>query len=189
MKNTINKISSINKSIFSFGSNADSYSTGAYIYNQGSVNTPFFHSAKIKQIHNSISDEGIKRSHLNKKFIKYYTDFKEQFEKHIESFSEIEFEFAQEEMTKSLNFLLTFDPDKMSLELTFDCCIYYTFLKGNYTVYISHFLDLEEYDYEEITFAVFNNDDKLPSFAGDFESFKIAFSNLMVYKPELEFHY
>lgn len=65
----------------------------------------------------------------------------------------------------------------MSLELTYEGDIFYTIIKDDLTLYITHFSDIEEED--EIAVVIFKSDEKLPSYAGDFDFFKMKLNELL----------
>ena len=86
-------------------------------------------------------------------------------------------------LRKSINDLLRIDPDVITLELTYEGSIFFTIKKGNYTVFIQHFIDphsLEDGD-DEAFLTIFDGKEKLPSFSGQINDviFQLHQSNLL----------
>lgn len=72
--------------------------------------------------------------------------------------------------------MLKFKPDAFSIELTHENEIFYTIKKGEYTFFVSNFLNKEDRDKEdEAAISIFKNKKQLPSL---FSSLDNVFNHL-----------
>lgn len=116
---------------------------------------------------------------INKKFVRYESSFLAQFKSLSEFYSDISYDSAKSILASSLSYLLELKPELLKLELTTDRAIFYTFKKNDYSLYIQHFLDVDDDEDDEVTLTVFEKDSKLPSFAGNLNSMKFEISKLL----------
>lgn len=72
----------------------------------------------------------------------------------------------QEKMKLSADAILNYLPDKISLELTHDGSIFYTFFKDDVTIYFEHFLIDEFDDSDESIISVFKGEENILNFGG-----------------------
>ncbi len=102
----------------------------------------------------------------NRQFIKLEQSFDQQLANLQEVFGEqIEY-VLHEKMKLSADAILNCSPDKISLQLTREGGIFYTFLKGDTTVYFEHFLIDEYDDSDEAIVSVFKGAENVINYAG-----------------------
>lgn len=141
-------------------------STGPGFYCMGEYRNPFLNSSSFacKSAFNlrnqtSWSDES------DKEFLKFESVFLQQVDKSKLQFlaplTEIKFRFSL-----ALSEILKLDPDTLTLELTSERSIYYTFIKRDYSIFIQHYIDSIDLDDDEIILTAFKGTNKLPSYAG-----------------------
>lgn len=121
-----------------------------------------------RRVRNENAFEGTKLdiNNCDKKFINLKKAFKVQFESLKEFYHDLDFNDADMKSTQSLGSLLEMNPDIISMELTHDQSIFYTFKKFDYTFFIQHFIYDIELDEDEATLTIFKGDLKQPSFGG-----------------------
>jgi len=122
----------------------------------------------------------------NKKFITYFISFKAQFKKLQQHFGEIDINEAKLKFANSLSSILFLNPDLLSMELMYDKSIFYTIRKGTYTIFLQHNIDVNDED-DEAILSIFQNDKKLPSYAGPLKSVMNEFSNIIAQSIEYKF--
>jgi len=109
----------------------------------------------------------IKRNHSIKElFSRIRNSFEEQFQKLSEHFKDLDKNEVKNKLDLSLIGLLLINPDVISMELTWEKSLFYTLKKDRYTFFIQYFLDEIESEDDEAIMTVFENDNKLPSYAG-----------------------
>lgn len=150
---------------------------GALKFPDGNLDD-FFHSKYIiYKYTNYQTTVNIEKNSTVKQVIKYKDIFLSELNRLSHYYADIDKKRANNFLSKSLNFLLDLNPDQFTLELTTDKSIFYTFKKDDFTFFISHFLDVLDEDDDEIAYALFKNNTKEPSYAGDFETFQSEFRN------------
>ena len=145
-------------------------STGPTIYCLGETENPFLNSGSFvcRSAFNMRGETtGINNS--DKDYIKFETQFIKQFEKLSEFFKDVTFEEIKEEFSMSLSEILKLKPEILTMELTSERSVYYTFIKNDYSVFIQHYLNVLDPDDDEAILTAFKNDSKLPSFAGSLD--------------------
>lgn len=102
----------------------------------------------------------------NRQFIKLKQSFDNQFKSRKELFNDYPKSSLYEKFKYSVEPILNFFPDKITLQLTDDLSIFYTLLKGSLTIYFEHYIT-EDYGYsDEVIVSIFKNDLNVINFAG-----------------------
>lgn len=145
-------------------------STGPIVYCMGEKENPFLNSDSFicKSAFN-IRDETREISNSDKDYIKFETLFIKQYEKLSEYYKDINFVEIKEEFSMSLSEILKFNPDVLTMELTTERSVYYTFIKNDHSIFIQHYLNVTDSDDDEAILTAFKGDSKLPSFAGSLD--------------------
>ncbi len=75
----------------------------------------------------------------------------------------------REKMKISADAILKFSPEKISLELTSEGSIFYKMIKGEFKIFIEHYL-IDEYDgKDEALMTIFHHDTNILSYAGELD--------------------
>jgi hypothetical protein len=101
-----------------------------------------------------------------RQFIQLERSFLQQLEKFPELFDGLNRYLLQEKMKLSADSILNCMPDKISLEVTLDGSIFYTFLKDDLNVYFEHYLIDEFDDSDESIISIFKGDENILNFGG-----------------------
>lgn len=104
-----------------------------------------------------------------KQICEYNIDIEKQYEKLSEYYKDISFVEIKKEFSKSLLKILKFNPDVLTMELTTERSVFYTFIKNNHSIFIQHYLDITNANDDEAILTAFGGDSKLPSFAGSLD--------------------
>ncbi|MBC7388709.1 MAG: hypothetical protein H7329_05835 [Opitutaceae bacterium] len=102
----------------------------------------------------------------DKEFVRINREFKIQFSEKSELFPGLNFQDAHEKMKTSLSEVLNFSPEKISLQLTHEGSLFYTFLKDGAKFYIQHYLTTADNE-DEAFLNIFYSDQKNENFAGE----------------------
>lgn len=97
---------------------------------------------------------------LDQAFRKLLKDYSEAFE------GKTNYELT-ELMKLSADALLKILPDKVSLQLTEEGCIFYTVLKNNITIFFSHYLISDLNDLDESVITIYEGENNLLNYAGE----------------------
>lgn len=142
-------------------------STGPTVYCVGDNENPFLNSLSfIYRSSFNLPNTTREISSSDKDFIKFEARFIAQYQKLEEHYGKSDFALVKRNFSESLSELLKLKPDTLSLELTPDKSVYFTLLKGKYSVFIQHYLDVSDSDDDEAILSAFRENEKLPSFAG-----------------------
>ena len=76
---------------------------------------------------------------------------------------------------ETASFLLDLNPDKISIEYTYENSIVFSFIKKEEIIFFERYLDEDE---EEVIFSHYKKDEKQPSFAGSFDDAKMVLSKM-----------
>src|SRR6185312_5030517 len=103
---------------------------------------------------------------INRRFIKLDRSFKKQLVEQIHIFGNYPEYLLHERMKISAELLLSCLPDAISLQITDDKSIFYTWKKYDITIYLDHYL-IDEFDgRDEAILSIYKDDDKIADFAG-----------------------
>lgn len=102
----------------------------------------------------------------NRQFIKLQQSFDQQLKLKEELFSDYPKYILKEKFKYSVEPILNFSPDKVTLQLTDDLSIFYTILKGDFTVYFEHFITEDYGSSDEVIVSIFKDDLNIINFAG-----------------------
>lgn len=104
----------------------------------------------------------------NRQFIHLEESFEKQLHQFEYVFQDQNIYSLNEKMRLSTEAILNYFPDKVSLELTNEGSIFYTFLKNDFIVYFQHFL-IDEFDgNDEVLISIFKGAKSIINFAGSF---------------------
>lgn len=115
---------------------------------------------------NSITNQDILGSKLNDQFIKFKKLFYKQLDLLEEKYDSDFIDLASSKFDSTLNMLIEMHPDTLSIEVTYDHSVYFTFKKYDFKFYLQHFLNDIGIGEDEAILTVFKGTKKLPSFAG-----------------------
>ncbi len=101
----------------------------------------------------------------NRQFIKLVQSFKQELKKFSEVFQGNKY-ILDEKMKVSAGAILNYSPDKVSLQLTDEGSIFYTFLRGEITVYFQHFIIDDCNNCDETILSIFKGNENLLNYAG-----------------------
>lgn len=102
----------------------------------------------------------------NRQFIRLEQSFQQQLDLLSNIFEGQKSYILKEKMKISVDVILNCSPDKISLQLTEEGSIFYTFLKDGSTVYFQHYLIDEYDDSDEAIVSIFKGDENIVNFAG-----------------------
>lgn len=105
----------------------------------------------------------------NNKFIDLFTEFNNQYKILTDLYSGFSYLEIERIFSKTCSKLLELNPDKISVELTYNQSIVFTFKKDSYTFFFERFIDDSNQEKDEVIFSFYKDAKKLPSFAGSFE--------------------
>lgn len=94
----------------------------------------------------------------NRQFIKLQQSFDHQLKLREELFSDYPKYMLREKFKYSVEPILNFFPDKVTLQLTDDLSIFYTILKGYFTIYFEHYITEDYGCSDEVIVSVFKKD-------------------------------
>jgi hypothetical protein len=148
----------------------DILSTGPTVYCMGDKENPFLNSGSFmcKSAFN-MRGETRKMSSSDKDFIKFESLLINQYKNLSEYYKGTSLEEIKKEFSVSLSELLKFKPDVLTMELTSEKSVYYTFIKKDYSIFIQHYLDIKDPDDDVAILTAFKANTKLPSFAGNLD--------------------
>lgn len=102
----------------------------------------------------------------NRQFIKLEQSFDQQLEQFGNVFVGQNKYILKEKMKYSAEAILNCSPDKISLQITPEASVFYTFLRNGLAIYFQHYL-IEEYDgSDEAIISIFKGDENIINFAG-----------------------
>jgi hypothetical protein len=153
-------------------------STGPVVYCMGEMGNPFLNSGSFVCKSAFNMKQGTTNS-SDKDFIKFESQFIKQYQKLSEYYTEGNFEKYKQKFSVSLSEILKFKPDVLTMELTTEGSVYYTFIKNDYSIFIQHYLDIIDLEDDEAILTAFNNDTKLPSFAGSLDETLIELKDII----------
>lgn len=91
-----------------------------------------------------------------KLFVKYFQKFDKEYNQNIDNLKKYSAEWVRKKFVSSLSYLLTLDPDALSIEISEDATLFYTIKKNNFTFYIDQYIDSEDNVDEEFVLTIFN---------------------------------
>lgn len=155
-------------------------STGPTVYCMGEEKNEFLNSNSFicKSAFN-LKNETRGIGNTDKDYIKFETLFIKQFEKLSEYYKDVDFEDIMVEFSLSLSEILKLNPDVITMELTAEKSVYYTFLKDDYSIFIQHYLNISDTEDDEAILTAFKGDLKLPSFAGNLDETLIELKEII----------
>ena len=118
---------------------------------------------------NTFSEENVlpqNSFNSNRQFIKLEQSFHQQLDLLSNIFVGQKRYILEEKMKTSVDVILNCSPDKISLQLTHEGSIFYTFLKDESTVYFQHYLIEEFDDSDEAIISIFKGDENILNFGG-----------------------
>jgi hypothetical protein len=80
----------------------------------------------------------------DREFISLETSFTEQCKRYPEVYPLEKLPYFKQKMAVSLSSLLSLHPDKISMQVTYESSIFYTLIKGRLTVYLQHYLEVDD---------------------------------------------
>jgi len=133
----------------------------------GSVNPPIAWEQNTGESGNSYAEETPQNSfNTNRQFIKLQQSFDLQLEQFENLFQDQNKYALKEKMKYSAEAILNCSPDRISLQITDEGSIFYTFLKNGSTIYFQHYL-IDEYDgSDEAIISIFRGEENTINFAG-----------------------
>lgn len=144
-----------------------SYSTGSTLFNICELKESFFNSKVGEELCNpSLTNIGTHHNETNKMFIKLNKILSEQFINISEYYNNISLSEIKSISSTIINKLISLSPDALSLELTNEESIFYTFKRDAYSFYIQHYFETED-DGFNATLVTFKGDNKIDSINGD----------------------
>lgn len=145
-------------------------STGPIVYCMGETGNPFLNSDSfICKSSFNMRRETREVSNSDKDYIKFETLFIEQYKRLEGFYGDNNFEEIKAKFSMSLSEILKLKPEILTMELTSEQSVYFTFIKDNHSIFIQHFLAINDPDDDEAILTAFKGDLKLPSFAGDLD--------------------
>lgn len=102
----------------------------------------------------------------NRQFIKLEQSFDQKLQQYKEVFAGQNDYVLKEKMKVSADAILNCSPDKISLQITNEGGVFYTFLKGDAAIYFQHFLIDEYDDSDEAIVSIFKGDQNIINYAG-----------------------
>ena len=102
----------------------------------------------------------------NKEFVRISREFIVQFPGKSEWFHDLSLNDAHQKMKNSLSEILNLNPEKISLQLTHEGSLFYTFLKDGAKFYMQHYLTTDK-DEDEAFLNIFYSEEKNENFAGE----------------------
>lgn len=102
----------------------------------------------------------------DKEFVRINHEFKTQFKAKSEYFLGLSLNDVNRKMKTSLSELLYFSPEKISLQLTNEGSLFYTFLKDGAKFYLQHYLNTANNE-DEAFLNIFYSDENNENFAGE----------------------
>jgi hypothetical protein len=112
----------------------------------------------------------------NRQYIKLEQSFKQQLDS-FKIFSDQNQYLLKEKMKLSAEAILNYSPDKISLQLTYEGSIFYTFIKGNTVIYFQHFLIDEFDDSDEAIISIYKDQVNIINFAGSLTDVILELNN------------
>ena len=140
--------------------------------NRGKKATRSFYFNKVSntiKMKNSVKKNSkyFKLHYLTNK-LHYLTNiFKKEFNRNKVFYENLTFEWLENKISKSNSLLVDLKPDIITLELTTEQSVFYTFIKGDYTFHIDYFLVESEED--EAYLNGYKGSDSLTSYSNKFE--------------------
>ncbi|HEY4288114.1 MAG TPA: hypothetical protein VGN00_13505 [Puia sp.] len=117
---------------------------------------------------------------INRRFIKLDRSFISQLSQENNVFSGHPEYILREKMKISAELLLSCEPDVISLEVTNEGSIFYTWRKNDISIYLDHYL-IEEHDgKDEAIVSIYKNNDKVADFAGSLDEVIVQINNSLV---------
>ncbi len=102
-----------------------------------------------------------------RQFIKLDQAFRKLLKEYPEDFRDKTNYELTELMKLSADALLKIFPDKISLQLTEEGCIFYTIKKNNITIFFSHYLTANLNDLDESIITIYEGENNLLNYAGE----------------------
>ena len=112
----------------------------------------------VLPVHNSFN--------MNRQFIQLEKSFHDQIGKYPDVFDGKPEYLLQERMKISAEAMLKCAPDKVSLEITDEGSVFYTFPKDDARIYFQHFLVEDDEEMDEALVTIYKGDDKVLNYAG-----------------------
>jgi len=114
-------------------------------------------------------EETYELTEVDKKYIHIEKSLKKQWQE-LRSFYESDvYDLLKNGMKQSLPLLLDLNPNKISLQISYDKSIFYTIIKNGITIYFDHFIQIEE-DMDEVVVNVYKNKQKIFSGSSSLEN-------------------
>ena len=105
--------------------------------------------------------------------------FNEQYEVNKDYFGETKYQDLIDRFKSSATMLLSYSPEKMTLELLHDGSVFYTLIKNQFNIYFGYYLidDIDDPDVAGV--SIFENDHPILNFSGTFlECRKILYQTI-----------
>jgi hypothetical protein len=123
----------------------------------------------------------------DRKFIHLTEEFLDQFGKKADFFHGLTKSSALEMMKISSDGILNLGPEKISMQLTSEGSIFYTFFKNGSTFYLQHYL-ITESEEDEAFLNIFNQEGLNKNFAGDISNI-LDYLNASISREEYQIFY
>jgi hypothetical protein len=105
-----------------------------------------------------------------RQFIKLEQSFNEQLETCTQVLNERQKYSLKEKFKVSVNIILNYIPDKVSLELTNEISIFYKIIKEDLNIYFEHYLIEEFDDTDEAIITVYRGNENVLNYGGSLEN-------------------
>lgn len=140
-----------------------SQSSGLSFYDNEAYRQTFFHTLSIS----NSGYESTQRDYFDKRFISFELSLRKQYEALSEHLEDVDFIAVKDKMKESLTELLNFKADAFSMELSSEKNIFYTFIKDDYSIFLTHSFtnDIDEDD-DEAIISIFKGNNKISSCSG-----------------------
>ena len=104
----------------------------------------------------------------NDRFVILSRKLEAQFEELSDYYDDIKFYELRAIFSTICSTLLNLNPDKISVELSHHDSIVFTLKRENYTIFFERYLNPDSSE-EEVIYSGFNEDQKIPSYSGNFK--------------------
>jgi hypothetical protein len=119
-------------------------------------------------------------SEITRRFIKLDKSFRRQLSEQQHLFVDCSEYLLHERMKISSELLLSCVPDAISLEITDDKSIFYTWKKNDITIYLDHYL-IDEFDgKDEAIVSIYKGDNKIADLAGSLDEVILCVNKALV---------
>lgn len=106
-------------------------------------------------------------SKSDKKLVKLINSFDKQLSVIKDNYKEYSVNFLQMQVAEISNAILEYIPDVLSLQLTYDKSIFFTFKKEKYSIYLEVYFVEGKDDIEDVVLTIFEENEVTQNFSGN----------------------